>query len=88
MKKFWKKIKSYFMKSCEHTAETKDVVVDKHCGDLVLTEEDLVFISPILPNENKNVDMTTKECKEATKEEPMKKPKRKYKKRVKPENKQ
>lgn len=88
MKKFWKKIKSYFMKSCEHTAETKDVVVDKHCGDLVLTEEDLVFISPVLPNEDNGVDMTAKECKEATKEEPMKKPKRKYKKRVKPENKQ
>ena len=88
MKKFWKKIKSYFMKSCEYTAETKDVVVDKHCDDHILTEEDLVFISPILLNEDNDVDMTTKECKEVIKEEPVKKPKRKYKKRVKPENKQ
>lgn len=87
MKKFWKKIKSYFMKSCEYTAETKDVV-DKHCGDLILTEEDLVFVSPILPNEDKDADATTEQCKEVIKEEPVKKPKRKYKKRVKPENKQ
>lgn len=88
MKKIWKKIKSYFMKSCEYTAETKDVVVDKHCDDPVLTEEDLVFISPILPNEDKDVDTSINQCKEAIKEEPVKKPKRKYKKRVKPENKQ
>lgn len=88
MKKIWKKIKNYFMKSCEHTAEAKDVVVDKHCGDLVLTGEDLVFVSPILSSEDKDLDAITKECKEKTKEEPVKKPKRKYKKRVKPENKQ
>lgn len=88
MKKIWKKIKNYFIKSCEYTAETKDVIIDKHCDDPVLTEENLVFISPNPTNEDKDVDMTTKECKEETKEEPVKKPKRKYKKRVKPENKQ
>lgn len=88
MKKFFEKIKNYFMKSCEHTAEAKDVIVDKQCDDTILTEEDAVFISPILSNEDKNVDITTKECEEETKEEPVKKPKRKYKKRVKPENKQ
>lgn len=88
MKKFWKKIKSYFMKSCEYTAETKDVIVDKQCGDTILTEEDVVFISTILPSEDQDVNMDAKKCKEETKEEPVKKAKRKYKKRVKPENKQ
>lgn len=88
MKKIWKKIKNYFMKSCERTAEAKDVVIDKHYDDPVLTEENLVFISHNPTNEDKDADATTKQCKEEIKEEPVKKPKRKYKKRVKPENKQ
>ena len=79
MKKIWKKIKNYFMKSCEHTAEAKDVIVDKHCDDAILIEEDVVFISPILSSKDNDVDTTTKECKEKTKDEPVKKPKRKYK---------
>ena len=86
MKKIWKKIKNYFMKSCEHTDEAKDVVIK--CDNEILTEENVVYISPILPDEDKDADATTKQCKEETKEEPVKKPKRKYKKRVKPENKQ
>ena len=86
MKKIWKKIKNYFMRSCEHTAEAKDVVIK--CDNEILTEEDVVGISPIIQSKDQDVNVNAKECKEETKEEPVKKPKRKYKKRVKPENKQ
>ena len=43
MKKFWNKIKEFFMNSCKNTAEVKDVVISGEENQY----PDVVFVKPL-----------------------------------------
>ena len=83
MKKFWNKIKEFFMKGCENTAEVKDVVISGEENQY----PDVVFVKPLEEDKPSFKVIDDVDVYKNTKEESTpKKPKRKYKKKVKSEN--
>lgn len=83
MKKFLNKIKEFFMNSCKSTAEVKDVVISGEENQY----PDVVFVKPLEENESSFKAVEDVDVYKNVKEESApKKPKRKYKKKVKSEN--
>lgn len=83
MKKFWNKIKEFFMNGCKSTVEVKDVVFLEERIEC----PDVVFVKPLEEDESSFKVVEDIDVYKISKEESAsKKPKRKYKKKVKSEN--